>query len=155
MQNNSDIWELFSAGEPDLPRILEIDREAITPPWTELDMQSELKRTDSAFIAATEHGGVSVAGFIVLRRVSVDEGEVFRIAVDKAARRRGLGGMLMRAALQYADENAIKTLYLEVRESNKAAIALYRNHGFVETGKRKDYYNDPVEDAIIMTRLAP
>ena len=155
VQNNSDIWELWPAGELDLPRILEIDRESITPPWTELDMQSELGRADSTFIAAAEYGGVSVVGFIILRRVSIDEGEIFRIAVAKSARRRGVGDMLMRMILNYADNIALKTLYLEVRESNKAAITLYRKYGFVQSGRRKGYYDNPTEDATIMTRTTP
>ena len=141
---------ISQATQDNLARISEIDRESISPPWSDTSFAAELENPDSIFLVAAEDG--KTLGFIILRRVSIDEGEVFRIAVDRSARQRAVGDMLMRAALQYASENALRTLYLEVRESNKAAIALYLKYGFVETGRRKDYYDNPTEDAFIMTR---
>jgi len=131
-----------------LPGIAEIERASITPPWSQSALADEFLRS---FIAVASDGG-GVLGFCVLRRVSVDEAELFRIAVCPAARRRGVGDMLMQAALKFACKNALTTVYLEVRESNAAAISLYEKHGFAKTGLRKNYYDDPAEGAVIMTR---
>ena len=170
------------AAEEDLPQVLEIEQEAISPPWTYGALQNELHREDSFFAAArrksqitnhipsllamTKDGGStdlgvqnpdlpavdeSVCGFVIIRRMG-DEGELLQIAVDKAARRHGVADVLMESALFYASMNFLKSVFLEVRVSNFAAIELYKKHGFVSVRTRKDYYDDPAEDAMIMER---
>jgi len=134
----------------DLPRIAEIERASITPPWLQSALAGEMSNQNS-FVSVASEGG-DVLGFCVLRRVSVDEAEIFRVATCPSARRRGVGNILMQSMLEYAQENAINTIYLEVRESNAAAISLYEKHGFAKTGLRKNYYDTPVEGAVIMTR---
>lgn len=89
-----------------------------------------------------EHHGV-VAGFAVWRAVADGEWELLNLAVSPAFRRRGLGAALV-AAIPPG------RIFLEVRESNAAARALYENQGFRLLGRRKRYYNDPVEDGIVM-----
>lgn len=152
MRNNTEMWELYPATHSDLPHILEIEREAISPPWHESAMENELTRSDSTFIAAVERGAKNAAGFIILRRVSVDEGEILRIAVDSAMRRRGLGDMLLSFALNHAKKQGLKNIYLEVRAGNHAARGLYEKHGFIVHGIRKDYYDAPVEDAAVLVK---
>jgi len=141
--------ELKSANEDDIERILEIERDSISPPWTHGALLGEIYRDDAFFAVAAEGG--DIIGFIILRGIA-DEGELFQIAVDKDARRRGAADMLMDAALDWARKNALRTIYLEVRKSNEAAIALYTKHGFKQTGRRKDYFTDPVEDATLMEK---
>ncbi|NLA86564.1 MAG: ribosomal protein S18-alanine N-acetyltransferase, partial [Clostridiales bacterium] len=80
--------------------------------------------------------------------------ELYQIAVREDMRRRGVADSLMAAALAYCRENHIDSLYLEVRKSNEAAIRLYQKHGFKNAGRRKNYYSNPVEDAVVMS-LAP
>jgi len=138
------------AVEDDIPRILEIEREAISPPWTHGGLLSEIYRDDSYFALAVDDNIVS--GFVILQRMG-DEGEMLQIAVDKKQRRHGIADLLMDAALSWAKECGIGSLYLEVRTSNEAAVALYKKHGFMQTGRRKGYYTEPVEDAILMNNV--
>jgi len=141
---------IVDAGEEDIPRILEIEREAITPPWTHGALLGEIYREDS-FFAVVKVPVSGVQGFVILRRMG-DDAELLQIAVDKAMRRHGLADQLMLAALRYSRENAPGSIFLEVRKSNEAAVALYKKHGFEPVRSRKDYYSDPVEDAVVMKR---
>jgi len=140
-----------AATEDDIPRILEIEIDSISPPWTHGALLGEIYRDDCFFSVIDEHSH-SVSGFVILRQVSEDEGELLQIAVCKAAQRHGFAGSLMSAALRYAEERSFKTIFLEVRKSNEAAIALYKKHGFKSVRVRKDYYRDPTEDALVMAR---
>ena len=135
------------ANEEDIGRILEIEAEAISPPWTHGALLGEIYRDDSFFAVASEDGVCQ--GFIILRCMA-DEGELLQIAVDKTARRRGIADLLTKAALRFADESTLKAVFLEVRKSNYAAIALYNKHGFCPVRVRKDYYCEPIEDAVVM-----
>jgi ribosomal-protein-alanine N-acetyltransferase len=91
----------------------------------------------------------SVAGFIVGRQVA-EEWEIENIAVTGAARRCGLGSRLVGELLDYIRSRGGKTVFLEVRESNRAARALYEKWAFIEMGRRKAYYQNPAEDALIL-----
>jgi len=139
------------AAEEDLPRILEIEQDAISPPWTHGALLSAMYKDDSIFFVAID--GLSadgdVVGFAVFRQVG-DDGELLKIAVDKSARGKGFGDLLMNAVLEKAKDNAFPSIFLEVRSSNTAAIRLYEKHGFSTVRVRKNYYNYPVEDAIVM-----
>ncbi len=90
----------------------------------------------------------AVAGFLVLLPLGSDEAEVLNIAVAAEFLRRGVGRALLAQA-------AARTLHLEVRASNAGAIAFYRALGFTESGRRRAYYRDPLEDAMLMSRRAP
>jgi ribosomal-protein-alanine N-acetyltransferase len=74
------------------------------------------------------------------------------VAVSPTARRRGIGGQLLDAAIAVAEQHNADALYLDVRESNAVARALYRSRGFVEVGRRRRYYRRPAEDAIVLRR---
>ena len=92
-----------------------------------------------------------VIGFIILSVVG-SEAEVLQIAVKGNLRRKGAGTFLINNILRWCSRNEVRSMYLEVRISNKNAIDLYRKTGFEVIGKRKNYYDDPIEDALIMTR---
>jgi len=160
------------AKEEHLGEILRILRETISPEWTYDAFLSEMRKSDSLFLVAADsprryapplqpppqfaappstEEGYTVVGFAVVRQVG-DDGELLQIAVDKAARRKGVGDSLMVAVLEYAAKNALGSVFLEVREGNEAAVQLYRKHGFESVRVRKDYYNDPVEDAVVMVK---
>ena len=81
---------------------------------------------------------------------AADEGEILNLAVAPAGRRRGLGRALVEAMLEALRTRGIRQVYLEVRESNSSARALYASRGFKEVGRRKAYYRRPVEDAIVL-----
>jgi ribosomal-protein-alanine N-acetyltransferase len=84
--------------------------------------------------------------------VAADEGEIADLAVAPWARRRGVGGLLLDLAAADARDVGVRTLYLEVRESNAAAIALYESRGFGTIGRRRQYYRHPMEDALVLRR---
>lgn len=94
-----------------------------------------------------------IAGFLVARETfpgngeALPEREILNLAVDAALRRLGVASALLKHELAFGG-----THFLEVRESNAAARALYRKFGFVEVGTRRDYYDDPIEKAIVMRR---
>ena len=92
-----------------------------------------------------------VAGFIILSVVGI-EAEILQIAVDTKHRKNGLGTFLMQNIFAWCSENGVRKMYLEVRRSNKSAAELYKKTGFEVVGNRKNYYDDPIEDALIMTR---
>ncbi len=92
-----------------------------------------------------------VAGFIVVRAV-VAEAEILNLCVDPASRRVGNAAALLRKAIDELLKLRVNRLFLEVRESNRAAISFYEKHGFAETGLRAKYYRDPDEAAVLMMR---
>ena len=91
----------------------------------------------------------NVVGFIVGRQVE-DEWEIENIAVTGTARRRGLGSRLVGELLDLARSRGGKSVFLEVRESNRAARSLYEKWAFIEVGRRKMYYQNPAEDALVL-----
>jgi ribosomal-protein-alanine acetyltransferase len=93
----------------------------------------------------------TLVGFLVARHVS-EEWELENLVVASAFRGRGFGSQLLRALLARVREAESRGLFLEVRESNAAARKLYQNAGFRETGRRRRYYADPAEDAVLYSK---
>jgi [ribosomal protein S18]-alanine N-acetyltransferase len=92
-----------------------------------------------------------ISGFLIGRLVA-DQAELLNLAVTAAQRRKSAGTALLTQALEAWRSRGAKTVYLEVRESNTAAIAFYEKHGFASAGLRKGYYRDPDESALTMVR---
>ena len=136
-----------------LDRIVEIEREAFSASWSKAGFQAELENKDSVFYAAIR--GESVVGFCVLRCLG-EEGELFNIAVSPALRGQGIGGALLDHVLMEGARRGVKTVFLEVRKGNVAAQRLYLSRGFQPVGTRKNYYDEPTEDAVLMQcRIEP
>jgi ribosomal-protein-alanine acetyltransferase len=93
-----------------------------------------------------------ICGFL-LARVIADEAEILNMAVDTAYRRKRTGSALLSAAISAAQAQNAKNIYLEVRESNSAAISFYRRHGFEKSNERRGYYRSPTENAVVMKKL--
>jgi ribosomal-protein-alanine acetyltransferase len=91
----------------------------------------------------------SISGFVAARQVAGDA-EILNFAVRSAARRGGIGALLLNEVLAWAKSTHAEKIYLEVRESNRAARAFYERHGFRETGRRPRYYDAPTEDALLL-----
>jgi ribosomal-protein-alanine N-acetyltransferase len=91
----------------------------------------------------------TVAGYVIAL-AAADECEILNIAVSATSRRTGLGGTLLDSALERAAARGAEQFYLEVRESNEAAKRLYASRGFNELSRRRKYYRDPVEDALVL-----
>ena len=90
-----------------------------------------------------------VIGYAVLWCI-LDQGELANLAITPALRRSGLGSHLLRQVMRVAKEGGVEKLFLEVRESNQAAIDLYHRFGFNDVGLRRGYYQNPKEDARVM-----
>jgi len=137
------------AGPADLPEILRIERASFSMPWAEQSLRAELEPGRAFFDAALSEG--TVCGFCILHRFG-PEGEIFNIAVAEAFRGQGIGRQLLEAALEHARADGMERVFLEVRDGNGPARALYDACGFAEIGRRRGYYDKPVEDAILMQR---
>lgn len=129
-------------------QIEEIERDCFSRPWTAEQLKSQMRDEQHEFIAAVD--GSRVLGYVGLMYV-LDEGYISNVAVHPDARRQGIGDTLIDALAAKAAELELAFLTLEVRESNAPAIALYAKHGFHPVGKRKNYYDAPKEDAVLMT----
>ncbi len=132
-----------------LDEVTALERVCFSDPWSRNMLAEELDNDLAAFLVALDEKG-SVAGYAGLQ-VVLDEGYILNVAVRPDCRRRGVAGQLLQVFLDFARGNQLAFLTLEVRSSNYAAIALYGSRGFRGVGRRKNYYEHPREDAVIMT----
>ena len=133
-----------------LDEVAELERICFSTPWSRNMLAEELDNALSAFLVALDDGG-KVVGYAGVQ-VVLDEGYITNIAVRPECRRQGIAKKLLKVFLDFAQAHQLAFLTLEVRASNYDAIALYGSHGFRSMGRRKNYYEHPKEDAIIMTR---
>lgn len=133
-----------------LDEVAELERICFSTPWSRNMLAEELENMLSAFLVALDDSG-RVVGYAGLQ-VVVDEGYITNVAVRPECRRQGIAGKLLQVFLDFAQAHHLAFLTLEVRASNYDAIALYGARGFRGVGRRKNYYEHPREDAIIMTR---
>ena len=133
-----------------LDEIAELEQVCFSTPWSRNMLAEELDNACSAFLVALDDGG-HVAGYAGLQ-VILDEGYITNVAVQPEYRRQGVAGQLLAVFLNFAKGNHMAFLTLEVLASNYGAIALYGGLGFRSVGRRKNYYEHPKEDAIIMTK---
>ena len=132
----------------DLPQIIAVERRAFPTPWSLAMFVLELSKSNGVYLAAL-HGEVLV-GFLICSRYDT-VWHIMNVAVDPAHRRVGIATALIEGLLARIDD-ARARFTLEVRESNRAAIALYERYGFRAAGRRRRYYQDNGEDAVIMWR---
>lgn len=132
-----------------LDEVAALERVCFSDPWSRNLLAAELDNDLSAFLVALDGEG-EVAGYAGLQ-VVLDEGTITDIAVRPDCRRRGVAGQLLQVFLNFARGNHLAFMTLEVRASNYDAIALYGSRGFRSAGRRKNYYEHPREDAVIMT----
>lgn len=130
--------------------VAELERICFSTPWSRNMLLEELDNALSAFLVALDDSG-RVAGYAGLQ-VVLDEGYITNVAVRPDCRKQGIAGKLLQVFLDFAQGNRLAFLTLEVRASNYDAIALYGSRGFRSVGRRKNYYEHPREDAIIMTK---
>ena len=131
-----------------ISQIAALERACFSHPWSEALLENELWN-DAAVVIVAEGEDGTVLGYAGLQTV-LDEGYINNVAVDEKFRRQGVADELIAAFVRYGQAN-LAFLTLEVRASNAPAIALYAKHGFVQAGRRKNYYEDPKEDALLMT----
>jgi ribosomal-protein-alanine N-acetyltransferase len=132
----------------DVPAVVAIETEAFTTPW-EPDTFEGLLGREGVELLVFEEPGSGVLGYAVLWCV-LDQGELANIAIRPDLRGQGLGARLLSAVLETCRRRGVAHLFLEVRDSNVAALALYERFGFAVVGRRKNYYQHPREDARVM-----
>ncbi len=161
-----------AATAADLPAIIALERQCPSAAhWTELQYQKSFRdqaqdndKVSRRLVllieeisdpATTKNSALpALLGFLVAHNVD-REWELENIAVPSGVRRRGFATMLLQELLRRAREANGESLFLEVRESNQLARALYEKLGFLQSGRRKAYYQSPAEDALIYRRVPP
>lgn len=131
-------------------QVAEIAAEVFSHPWTRQGFIEALPGEDNCFLLCMEEE--IVLGYCGLY-MAADEGEIINVAVKPKYQGQGIGNMLMQALIAEGESRGITRLFLEVRVSNLSAIGLYEKHGFVKQGIRKNFYQDPKEDAYVMNRI--
>lgn len=134
--------------ESDLDRIMEVEKSCFTTPWSRYSFLLEITKNQLARYFVAEVDGV-VAGYGGMWLI-LDECHITNIAVSEEYRRLGLGKKLLEELIKLCEKNEVRSMTLEVREDNEAAKDLYKSHGFIENGRRTNYYQDVGKDAIIM-----
>ncbi|HEV2060328.1 MAG TPA: ribosomal protein S18-alanine N-acetyltransferase [Solirubrobacteraceae bacterium] len=132
----------------DLPELIAIERRAFPTPWSLAMFVLELSKPASVCLAALRDG--EMIGFLICSRYDT-VWHIMNVAVDPGRRRQGIASALLNDLLRRIDGKGAR-FTLEVRESNAAAIELYERFGFRAAGRRKRYYQDNGEDAVIMWR---
>ena len=128
--------------------VAELERLCFSEPWSEKALELLLSDDAIGFVCLQDGRAVAYGGMLW----AVDEGQVTNVAVHPDARRHGYARAIVEAFADAARAKGAVQISLEVRQSNAAAIALYEAHGYVEVGKRKNFYRNPREDALIMIR---
>lgn len=132
--------------EKDLMRVLEIERASFSKPWTYLDFADSLNAPNIYMVATVDE---EVAGYCGLWGVA-GEGQINNVAVADEFRNQGIAYAMLISLIEVGKLQGLAEYTLEVRISNLPAISVYRKLGFVEEGIRKNYYEKPAEDALIM-----
>ena len=131
----------------DLPQVISVERRSFPTPWSLAMFVLELSKPSGVCLAATRDS--QVVGYLVCSRYDT-VWHLMNVAVDPDLRRQGIATVLLEHLFEAVGDDAQYTL--EVRESNRAAIALYERYGFRSSGVRRRYYQDNGEDAVIMWR---
>ena len=139
----------------DVTDILEIEKVSFTDPWSETMFVSHISSPSGVTIVAAHNGVVCgyINAYVIDGDPAEDDGdcEIANIAVLPEYRRNHIGDMLVGEIIKLAKSRHCSKAFLEVRESNLGAKYLYLKNGFYEYGKRKNYYSNPREDAVLMT----
>ena len=132
-----------------IPKIAELEKICFSQPWTENNLEEELDNHIAHFFTAVNDKD-EIVGYMG-SCVVCESCYISDIAVFPDYRRKGIGRALLETTFRMAHNEGAESVSLEVRPSNTAAIALYSSMGFEEVGLRKNFYRDPVEDALILT----
>ncbi|SFB21456.1 ribosomal-protein-alanine N-acetyltransferase [Acetitomaculum ruminis DSM 5522] len=133
----------------DIVYVAQIEKECFSTPWSMDALNDSLKRNDTVFFAARCDG--KVVGYCGAY-ISFEEADITNVAVLKDYRRKNIAMSILQVLFEYCRELGVTGIYLEVRISNEGAVALYEKAGFKNCGIRKNFYDKPREDAIIMRK---
>lgn len=140
-------FEVSEMTPQDVPEVAVLERQIFTMPWSENGFLSSLQSQDTLYLVVREKG--RLLGYCGLLQ-SFDEADITNVAVSPEERGRGVGHAMLQELMRRGKERGIMRYTLEVRTGNAAAIHLYQKLGFVSAGIRKNFYEKPREDALIM-----
>lgn len=141
--------QILPMAQEHISTLAELERQCFADPWSEQALAEELSNPNAVFRVALIDG--EVAGYVGMLHV-LDEGDICNVAVFDRFRRKGVATALIDHLLNYGRENALAFITLEVRESNSGARAFYGTMGFENIGLRKNFYDNPREHAVLMTK---
>jgi ribosomal-protein-alanine N-acetyltransferase len=133
--------------EEDIEQVSEIEKATFSLPWSAQAFKDSINRTDTIYLVACEED--TIVGYCGLWNI-VNEGNINNVAVALKYRGQQIGFKMLTKLIELGNEQNIEAYTLEVRKSNEAAIKLYQKLGFNNVGIRKNFYDNPKEDAIIM-----
>jgi [ribosomal protein S18]-alanine N-acetyltransferase len=131
----------------DLPEVLAIETASFKTPWSETLFRNEIFKDIAVARVAKVNG--TVAAYLCAN-IIVEEGHILNLAVNLAYRRKGIASCMIKEMLDIMTDKGCRSVFLEVRASNKEARTMYEKFGFDLLGTRKNYYISPVEDAVVM-----
>ncbi len=140
--------------EKDIDAVYCIEQEQFPHPWKKKFLVSELSNNLAYFYVSEEKQTKEIAGYIIFWIIE-ETLELHDIGVKGTFRKRGVGRRLMEKMLERAAQRGVEEMFLEVRRSNKNAIRFYEAFGFKQVGERKNYYGEPVEDALVYKSTRP
>ncbi len=140
------------AAPADIDQIVEIEQACFSDPWRRRSIAS-LIGDSRVFFSVAEADDGRIKGYVTAWFV-LNEGEIGNLAVAPLWRSGGIGSSLLDGVVSYGVDRGVASLFLEVRESNTVARRLYASRDFLEIGRRRRYYRQPVEDAIVLRRCA-
>lgn len=141
--------EIVRMSISDVPAVAELERKCFSDPWSERSVAAELENPLSLWLVALL--GRTVVGYVGSQSV-MEQADMMNIAVNPDYRRQGIAESLIERLVSELKDKQVSSLTLEVRASNAPAIALYRKLGFIQVGKRSNYYRNPREDALILRK---
>lgn len=133
--------------EEDIPQVVQIEKDVFSMPWREEDFKEAVYNPKKTFVVAKDDE--CVVGYCGVHQI-LDEGEITNVAITDTYRRQGIAGRMLSCLLEIGSSMGISQFTLEVRVGNQGAVKLYENAGFKAEGIRKNFYEKPKEDALIM-----
>lgn len=145
--DNDAVIDVDVMREQDLPEVAGIEKSIFSQPWSEKGFLDSMRMPGALYLTARVRG--QIAGYCGMLQC-LDEAEITNVAVKEEFRRQQVAVSMLRKLLRRGGQNGVCTFILEVRQSNHAAMNLYQKLGFVSCGIRKNFYEKPIEDAVIM-----
>lgn len=139
--------QIRPAAPADTARLADLERICFSDPWSPAGLRELVSAPQTLALVAEVDD--AIVGYAIARHAA-DSGEILNLAVDPDHRREGIAACLVDALLATLRSRAVREVYLEVRESNGPARALYRDKGFAVAGMRRAYYRYPTEDALVL-----
>ena len=142
--------ECYKITEKEASQIANLEEAIFPDPWSEKGIAETISQSHAFIVVAEENG--EIAGYCIFYYV-LDEGEIARIGVSEKYRRKGIGKKILDYVTAECGTLGVERLLLDVRESNKGARDFYKSYGFVEDGIRKNFYDNPKEHAVLMSKM--